>query len=164
VVLGKLCAPAVLASVIACGPAPLAHPQSSAESLAREVLVALAQRNEHRLRELALDEEEFKRHVWSGLPAARPERNLPLAYVWSDLRQKSDQALRSTLQTHGGKHYQLQSVKFDGPTTDHGTYRVHRETVLVVRDSAGTANELRLLGSMLEKDGQWKVFSYVVDD
>lgn len=147
----------------ACGPSPLASTQPSSDALAREVLAALAQRNEGRLRELALNEEEFKRHVWPDLPAARPERNLPFSYVWGELRQKSEMALRQTLRTHGGLPYQLQGVRFAGQTTDHGHYRVHRETVLVVRDGEGKTSELRMFGSMLEMGGRWKVFSYVVD-
>ena len=32
------------------------------------------------------------------------------------------------------------------------------------RDETGAMTELRLFGSIIEKDGGWKVFSYVVDD
>jgi hypothetical protein len=41
---------------------------------------------------------------------------------------------------------------------------VHREAALTVRDPAGMEREIRVCGSMLEKDGGWKVFSYVVDE
>jgi hypothetical protein len=32
-----------------------------------------------------------------------------------------------------------------------------------VRDASGAPEVLRLCGSMIEKDGVWKVFSYVTD-
>jgi hypothetical protein len=154
---------ALVPALAGCRPPRLAAAQPSAELLGREVLGALRQRNESRLRELAVDGEEFRRHVWPGLPAARPERNVPVDYVWGDLRQKSELGLRRTVQTYGGQHFELRSVKFAGPSTDYGSYRIHRETVLVAVDAAGRESELRLLGSMLELNGQWKVYSYVVD-
>ncbi len=55
------------------------------------------------LRDLALNEIEFREQVWPELPAARPERNLPFSYVWGDLRQKSDANLERTLARHGGR-------------------------------------------------------------
>jgi hypothetical protein len=36
--------------------------------------------------------------------------------------------------------------------------------VLVVRDEAGAERRLRLYGSTLERDGRFKVFSFVVDE
>ena len=116
------------------------------------------------LRAVALDEQEFREHVWPELPAARPERNLPFSYVWGDLHQKSEETLTRTLTRHGGRRYALVSVRMVGDTTQYPSYAVHRETVLQVREESGTQVELRLFGSTIQKDGAWKVFSYVVDD
>lgn len=106
----------------------------------------------------------FHDHIWSELPAARPERNLPFSYVWGDLHQKSETGLTQTLARHGGRRYQLVSVRFAGEATTYPSYRVHRETVLTVRDEPHEVSDLRLFGSTLEKDGSWKVFSYVVEE
>ena len=146
-----------------CGRRALDHAQPSADALAREVLNALASRNETRLRELALTEQEFEARVWPSLPAARSERNLPWSYVWMDLRQKSDATLRRTLSEHGGRRYQLQSVKFAGAPAAYGDYQVCRDAVLVVRDPSLEIAELRVFGSMIFADGGWKVFSYIAD-
>ena len=128
------------------------------------MLGAVEQRDTTALRGLALSEEEFREHVWPELPAARPERNLPFSYVWGDLRQKSDESLGQTLARHGGRRYTLISVRNTGETTRYQSYTVSRETVLMVRDETGVPAELRLFGSTIQKDGAWKVFSYVVDD
>ena len=150
--------------VAACESRALPNAQPSAEGLAREVLAALERRDEPRLHALALDAEEFHEHVWPSLPAAQPERNLPWTYVWSDLSQKSQAHLKRTLSTYGGTPYRLESIRFTGGATQYAEYRVHRETVLTVRDSSDARHELRLFGSLLEKDAHWKVFSYVIDD
>ena len=128
------------------------------------MLGAVEQRDTTALRGLALSEAEFREHVWPELPAARPERSLPFSYVWGDLRQKSDESLGQTLARHGGRTYALVSVRNTGQTTRYPSYSVFRETVLQVRDGTGAAMDLRLFGSTIQKDGGWKVFSYVVDD
>ena len=86
-----------------------------------------------------------------------------MEYVWGDLHQKSRAALTQALAMHGGRHYELVNVTFDD-MTDYGPYRVHREATLHVRGAAGEAGPIRVCGSMIEKEGAWKVFSYVVAD
>jgi hypothetical protein len=126
------------------------------------VLEAIANRDRPRLERLVLNQEEFREHVWPELPAARPERNLPFAYVWGDLRQKSELALSRTIAEHGGQRYGLEKVTFAGETP-YPSFTVHRAASLVVRDSSGAESTLRVCGSLIEKAGGWKIFSYVVD-
>jgi hypothetical protein len=159
---------AAAAMIWSCGPGPshpgpLAHAHASPESLASEVLDAVQRRDRATLGALAVSEEEFRLVVWPRLPAARPERNLPISYVWGDLRQKSDASLAETLARHGGAGYRLIGVRFAG-TTDYGGYRVHRDATFAVTDPRGRPADLRLIGSMLQRGSGWKVFSYVVDD
>jgi hypothetical protein len=154
---------AVTVLLSACGPHPLGVAQPTAEALAREVVAAFARGDEPRLRALALSEKEFQQRVWPALPAARPERNVPWSYVWMDLRQKSDASLKRSIRQHRGEAYELIGVRFDGKTTDHGTYRISRACVLLVRDRRGIGRELRLAGSLIETAEGWKVFSYAAE-
>lgn len=137
--------------------------RGSADELARAVLDALQQRDLEALRGLALSEQEFREHVWPELPAARPERNLPFSYVWGDLFQKSESMLLRTIEAHGGRHYELVRIGFRGETTPYASYLVHRDGELTIKDEEGVERQLRVFGSVLEKDGRFKVFSYVVD-
>jgi hypothetical protein len=155
-----------LLGVAACtsAPAPLDTAFQSPEAVARAVLEGFAAGDAAGLRRLALSEEEFRRRVWPELPAARPERNLPFSYVWGDLKQKSEASLASRLARHRGHRLELVGVRF-GARTAYKTFVVHRDTVFTVRDPAAAApEEVRLCGSLIEADGRWKVFSYVVDD
>src|SRR5687767_6532065 len=152
----------LLGPTIACGPPPLANTHRSPEDLGRAVLDALARRDETALGALALNEQEFRAYVWPSLPAARPERNLPFSYVWGDLRQKSNLSLARTLDRYGGRPQTLRHVTFAG-TTPYGHCTVHRDASVAVDDASGVAQTIRACGSFLEKDGVWKVFSYVVD-
>jgi hypothetical protein len=151
-------------SASACGRVPpLANTTVSPEALATAVLDAFARRDRAQLDALAVSEQEFRDHVWPDLPAARPERNLPFSYVWGDLHQKSNVNLVESLHAHGGKRRSLQRVTFVGKT-QYANYVVHRDATFAVVDDTGASESLRVCGSFLEKDGAWKVFSYVVDD
>ena len=143
--------------------APLRNTLPSPEALSEAVLAALAARDVDRLRALALDEREFRTAVWPELPASRPERNVPFDYAWGDLRQKSANALRRLVARRGGRRYRLTGVGFAGETTEYRTFRVHRETVLDLLDEEGEAMRLALFGSILEREGEFKLFSFVVD-
>lgn len=127
------------------------------------MLAALADEDADHLASLALSELEFRTVVWPELPASRPERGLPFDYVWGDLHQKSTNALRRLVARHGGRRYTLAGVAFRGGTTPYETYRVHREAVLDILDEEGNELTLPLFGSILERDGEFKLFSYVVD-
>jgi len=142
---------------------PLSQTFGSAELAARAVLDGMAARNADALLDLAVDEHEFRQVVWPELPASRPVTGLPVEYAWGRLRLTSRSRLSMTLAEHGGHHYELVAVKFRGETTRHQTFSVHRQTELVVRDASGATQTVRLFGSLLERDGQWKIFSYVVD-
>jgi hypothetical protein len=150
----------------ACGGVsrPLPNSHESPEALARAVLAAVERRDVQTLHRLALDKDEFETNVWSELPAARPERNLTVNYVWGDLNQKSNSTMRRTLAAHGGKKYDVVSIRFSGETTPYETFRVHRESELTVKGPDGAERQIRVFGSMIEKGGRYKVFSYVVDD
>jgi hypothetical protein len=144
-------------------PPPVGATQPSPEALATAVLEAIANRDDARLRGLALTEIEFRTRVWPGLPASRPERNLTPDYVWRDLAQKSEASRRSLVTRLGGQRFTLRAVEFLGETTPHATFSVSRKTELVVADEHGAEQRLRVFGSVLRIDGAVKVFSYVVD-
>ena len=165
---------AAAAACLACGagcgappraddPSPLQWTFESPEQVAEAVLDALAARDVERLEALALSEIEFRTVVWPELPSSRPERGLPFEYAWGDLHQKSNNELRRLIAREAGRRYDLLAVEFDGESTTYETYAVHRDSRLVVRGEDGADEQVRLFGSILERSGAYKLFSYVVD-
>jgi len=154
---------ALLAGAGCTAKPPLVNTFDTPEAAAGAVLDAIRTGDRSRLGALALNEGEFRDHVWPDLPAARPERNLPMSYVWGDLHQKSQQQLTVTLRQHAGKRYDLRGVRFSD-VTPYAHFRVHRQATFRVRDAAGHELDLRVIGSMVEQNGGWKVFSYAVDN
>jgi hypothetical protein len=153
----------LVGAACASEPPPLDPTFDSPEAVARAVLDRLAAGDADGLRRLALTEQEFRQRVWPDLPASRPERNLPFSYVWGDLKQKSDGSLATLIARHRGRHVELDAVRFGG-RTPYRSFVVHRDSVFAIRASGGPVEEVRVCGSMIEQDGRWKVFSYVVDD
>ena len=133
------------------------------EAAVAAVFDALAARDEARLTALPVTEREFKDLVWPALPASRPEVGVPVDYVWADTSLKGRGSLDRTLREHGGRRYRVEGVAFDGPAVNYGSFLIHRKTRVTVRDEQGRQAVVRAFGSMLEADGQWKVFSFVVD-
>ena len=155
-----------LAAILVAGAAcrqPLSHARPSAAALVEDVLTALEKRDAAGLRELALDEAEFRDAIWPELPAARPERNLTADYVWREQRTKSEAGLQAVLADYGGRPLKLVRLEVRGATTQHRTFLVRRDPAVVVRGMGDAEQTLRLFGSIVERDGGFKIFSYNVD-
>ncbi len=155
---------AVAAAGANCGSPPIEGAQPTVLALGQAVLEAFQHRDVAALRSVAISEQEFRDHVWPQLPASRPGRNLPFSYVWGELRQKSEQSLARLLESARTQPLELVRVEYGGKTTRYAGSAVHRDTVLVVRDRKGAEQRVRIYGSTFEKDGSFKVFSFVVDD
>lgn len=155
---------AALMTLGSCAGAHLENASPSPDMLGQEIVAALAAKDIERLRRLAVDEREFERMVWPSLPAARPERNLPMSYVWGDLHQKSDASLRKILAEYGARNLELKRLELNGTATDYKRFRVHPDVRFVIRDPSGKEDTVALCGSLIEADGVWKAFSYVVDE
>jgi len=136
----------------------------SPEALAREVLRAVSQQDVATLKSLPLSKEEFRLYVWPDLPASRPERGLPLEYVWGELAQKSRGAIAANYARYKGRKLELVSIRFEDGSTDYDGFTVHRKALLRVHDpESGTERQISLFGSALEWKGRYKLFSYVTD-
>jgi hypothetical protein len=155
----------MVAAVTGCRRPPvLEQTFESPEAVAQAVLRGLDARDTNALNALAVTEHEFRKMVWPKLPAARPGRNIPWDYVWNDLHGKSMMQLQARVnewqRTDGSA---VARVEFTGETTDYETFRVRRDSVVVLRTPGGGESRHRLFGSMIEESGRYKVFSYVVD-
>jgi hypothetical protein len=146
--------------------APLSNTFASIEELARAVLDGIESNQGTDLWQLALTEGEFREVVWPVLPASRPERNTPFDYTWGTLEFKSSNALSTSLAKYRGHHYELLGVEFVAHAQrqrDYGAFRVHRDARVRVRKEDGSEDLLDLFGSVIERGGRFKVFSYVTD-
>lgn len=142
----------------------LAPTFDSPRALAEAILEGLASEDGATLETYALTKEQFRTYVWPELPASRPERGVPFDYGWGDLKQKSHNALLHTYERYKGRRMTLLEIEFEDGVTDYGSFKVHRDArVKIRRESDGRVLWLDLYGSVMERDGKYKLFSYVTD-
>ncbi|HSF23885.1 MAG TPA: hypothetical protein VLE20_06630 [Blastocatellia bacterium] len=134
---------------------------SSAEALARRLLTALASKDKQSIEALRISKDEFCHCVWPQLPSSRLP-NVTCDWAWDQATLNSMSGLSEMMPAHSGKRLELVSLSFEG-TDSYPTYRVHNKTTLMVRESNGSVKEIRVCGSMLEMNGQFKLFSFVID-
>jgi hypothetical protein len=143
--------------------ARFSDPFPTQEAAAEAVLAALWTRDADRLLGLALSEREFRTIVWPQLPASRPEMGMPFDYLWGDMSRKSRTGIAEALAEHGRQRRRLQAVRFSGAPVDYGPFRIYPKTTLLVTGDEGRTDAIRVFGSMIEADGRWKIYSFVVD-
>jgi hypothetical protein len=142
----------------------LSNTFATPDALAQALLGALAASDKTRLQSLALSEAEFRDHVWPELPTSRPERNVPFEYAWGQMKQRSDGSLAYTFQRYAGKRLTFVRTGTTGESTQYKTFLVMRDSEIVAADETGKELVIRLFGSLMVKDGRYKVFSFVVDE
>jgi hypothetical protein len=149
-------------SVAGHKPRPLLHAQPSAEALAQQVLTGIANRDEQGLRQLVLTKEEFCQQVWPELPSSQTP-NMTCDWAWNAFAPSDAAGLRETISAHGGKPYSFVRLRFAKGTNEYTHFKVHEDTRMIVIDEEGKEQELKLCGSILEYQGQFKLFSFIID-
>lgn len=117
------------------------------------------------LRAMAVDETEFRDLVWPTLDLAkRPKSNFTWEFVWSQHQIKHEKCLLRTSHDYAGQHIDVVAVSFNGRTTDHGTFKIHRDSEVEIVRPDGTREQVSLFGSLLETDdGRYKIYSFIND-
>jgi hypothetical protein len=136
--------------------------QPSLDVLGRRFLSALESSDEASLRAIAITKYEFERNVWPKLPASEPGSNLSSEWVWNQYALKNESSLSRLLRRFGGKQYEFAGFEFRGETRDYGEFLLHTEAVLRVAEN-GEEKRVRLIGSVIEEAGQFKIYGFVVD-
>jgi hypothetical protein len=140
----------------------LIHAQPSAEALAQKVLEALARQDDRSLKDLVVTKDEFCNVVWPELPSSETP-NLTCDWVWTSFGPSDVAGRRQTLAVHGGKRYSFVGLRFAKTATEHRTFKVHEDGRVIVKNDSGAETELKLFGSILELNGQFKLLSFIVD-
>jgi hypothetical protein len=135
--------------------------QSSAESLARLSLNYIASGNINALKQLRITKQEYCNILWPELPGSRVP-NLPCDFAWDQATLRSNGGFNEMLAEHRRKQYQFISMRVRG-VEQYQTFKALKEPYIKIRDEQGIEREIRMFGSILELDGQYKLFSFVSD-
>lgn len=137
--------------------------RDSKQTLVRDVLRFLQAEDLRALASITVNSEDYKTVVWPQLPISNPRNNIPFEYVFGRHNQISRGGLLIKVNDFKGKNFTV--VKFtERPERDkYADIRIIPVGDVIVTDSEGKEFEVRLLGSILESKGRFKVFSYKTD-
>lgn len=142
-------------------PRSLRFAQPTAEAVAAEVLQALATRDVERLERLLITRDEFCSLVWPELPS-RDIPNLTCDWVWEAFEPMNRAKRVELMATHGGQQYHLVRLTC-ARHSSYRTFTVHEKPRVTIKDGSGGEHDLRLFGSLLQLDNQFKLLSFGED-
>lgn len=146
---------------VVSAPRDLANAQPSPEALSRAYLDALARKDTDAMKALRITRDEFCRYVFPELPAAKTP-NVSCDWVWDQATLKSMAGMARVLNENGSARYEYVSITY-ASTERYDSFNVLKSPTVTVRDEQGRQSDVRLFGSILEMDGKYKLFSFVVD-
>lgn len=142
---------------------PLSGGLPSIEDVVRKVLTGLEQLDTASLQQLLITQEEFRTIIYpeqgmhyAGSRDMRPEVQL---FIWQNLEGSRNKGLRRILRDLGERKLTFVAVAFHD-TKVFPSYVVHEGTEVTVTDDRGKEHTLHSIGSIIEKDGVFKLMSY----
>ena len=146
------------------GPAPvaLAGGASTIDALVVRFVSALQQHDTAGIGGLALTSWEFIELYYPTSQYTRPPYRQSPGLLWFLIQQNSQKGLTRTLARLGGRDLGYRGVEC--PTAPHipGENRLWQGCVVRL-DAEGSADRVRLFGTILERAGQYKFISYAND-
>lgn len=163
IVLASLLTSACSTSVFSArGPRPLSNAAASPEELIIRLIDGTSRDDVPAIKDLRITKDEFCQYVWPELPGSKVP-NVSCDFAWDQATLKSLSGLTRLLDQHRGRKYEFISMRYPGAPETHESFVVHKAPTVSLRDEKGIVHEVRISGSILEMDGQFKLFSFVVE-
>ncbi len=132
----------------------------SPDQLGLAVVDALNREDIAQLNRLRVQREEYLDWIWPAFPASHPPNNFPGDFAWSNLNKKCNIGMKKWIAHFGGVNLKFVAIRFDQPKETYEGFQLLRGTVLTLQNAGGEKRELKILGSVVVKDGRYKLLSY----
>ena len=150
----------VYSSSVGCEKPIWKNSLDSPDQLGLAVVDALNRKDIEKLNSLRVQREEFIDWIWPAFPASRPPSNFPSDFAWSNMNKKCNTGMKKWIARYGGHNLKFADIRFDRPSETYDGFQLLRGTVLTLQNAAGEKRELKILGSVVVKDNQYKLLSY----
>ena len=157
ILLIALCA---YSSFVGCEKRTWKNSLDSPDQLGLAVVDALNRKDIEQLDRLRVQREEYLDWIWPAFPASRPPNNFPGNFAWSNLNKQCNTGMKKWIAYFGGVNLKFVDIRFDRPTEIYEGFQLLRGTVLTLQNVAGEKRELKILGSVVVKNGRYKLLSY----
>ncbi|MGQ0712208.1 MAG: hypothetical protein ACT4PJ_00600 [Gemmatimonadaceae bacterium] len=141
-------------------PAELSSAAPSREALTRRYLDAIARSDTNALRGMHISKAEYAFLYFPESRMMDPPYELPPDVAWLLLSAESSKGMTAILRRFGARRFQLESVRCPGDTLREGPNVVWRDCVVRYRGEGDDAHELRFFAAIIQRNGQFKFFSY----
>lgn len=149
----------ILISVLAsCQKRELANSCNSVDDLGREVLEAIKSKDIKKLDALRINRDEFKKYLWPEFPASK--NNVPFDFAWDNLNGKTIKGMTRAITDFGGQDFELIYVTFEEKDEFYANFTIHTSALLNVAERSGHEKRLKFCGSIVERNGEFKLLSY----
>jgi hypothetical protein len=142
-------------AVTSLGPAAA---RSRAELVGR-VVAAVADSNTAALNALTMNAAEFGYLYFPTSIYAREPYAQPPEVTWLLLDQNSRKGLLRLLREYGGKPLRAEGHRCTGEPGVEGMNRIHEYCTVQIRNEDGSVQDVRLFGSIIEREGRFKLMS-----
>ena len=150
----------VYSSLVGCEKLVWEDSLDSPSQLGLAVVDALNRKDIEQLDRLRVQREAYLDWIWSAFPASRPPNNFPGDFAWSNLNKKCNTGMKKWISHFGGHNLKFVDIRFDGSPETYDGFQLLRGTVLTLQNVAGEKRELGILGSVVVKNGRYKLLSY----
>jgi hypothetical protein len=147
------------------GLAPVEHLSGGAETreaLVRRFVRALEHRDTAAVRAMALSRSEFAYLYYPHSPFTREPHKQMVGLVWFFTQRNSSKGITRAFDRLGGQELAYRGHRCDARPRRQGSNLVWQDCVVRLADGDQT-DELRLFGSIVERDGRLKFVSYAND-
>lgn len=145
-------------------PAPLRGGSESVEGVVTATLNALHEQDTLALKNLLVTRNEFVNIIYPELgkhwPGSRDMRPEIKDFVWGNHAGNTMKGLRRALRDLGGRELKLQKIEFTGGSQEYPSYTIHEEPVVTVLDETGREYRFEAIGSIIEKEGVFKLMAF----
>ena len=150
----------IYSSSIGCEKPIWENSLDSSEQLGLAVVDALNRKDIEHLNRLRVQREAFMDWIWRAFPASRPPSNFPSDFAWSNMNKKCNIGMKKWIARYGGHNLKFVGIRFDRPSEAYDGFQLLRGTVLTLQNAAGEKRDLKILGSVVVKNGRYKLLSY----
>lgn len=149
---------------LARNPIPLMGGRPSADSLVAAALDGLGRNDTALLKELLVTRDEYMKVLYPELgkhwPGARDSRPEIAEALWTNHAGNAMKGLRRALRDLGGRKLTLKRVEFADGAKEYVSYTTHEGTIVTAAEAGGKEQTIGAIGSIVEKDGVFKLMSY----
>lgn len=147
-------------ATVADHPDTLRRASRSLEDLANRWATAVEKRDTAALNAMVMDRAEFAWLFYPTTRLAHPPYEMPPALLWEQVLANSDDGAKKLLDRFGGRALVVRSVRCPAPADTEGTNLVRQGCLVRLRSAADTIPEDRFFGTVIERDGRWKLLGY----